>query len=331
MSKTIVESSTTMYQVSFTAFDCGRNIAKSKRCIKWRFGFPSEQDTHQENVKAKYSRGEEHEVTLVWSITSGKRLIKFDGEQIHFSRGKRTEKMEYVWNWNDIELEIIAYAAPPIRAIEGFCLNDLKMNGRSFNALSEIYEIGIDHINGPEKRSPDPIIAFTELMDEDKSNEEEHASVESKGNSSIEDDLSENDDNSEISYASSGDGLLNQEYAWSHDFKTDDLNPNQPPSFEDLEFENGSFERDQTTLSYEQVWGALSPNKSRCTEERSSNIQKKSPSSVRNFGTPRKSPSRSRMKTHLSGYFEKLKLGTPTLKKSSTSMLGRSSSSYKEF
>jgi hypothetical protein len=334
------------YQVSFTAFDCGRNIPRTKRCIKWRFGFPVE------DPEDGFCRGIEHEVMLIWSITSGKRVVKFDGDQIHCSRVKRSEKMNYSWKWNEIDLELTAYAAPPIRARDGFCLNDLKVNGKSFQSLGPICDIpnkgkekvknvAMPHSNDIQKDNNDINAEHDDIASNTKDEEtfvvgfedgsiSEHLDEHDRKNKRLE----EEDDISRISCSSSDNGLLSNEHLCSHDFKTEDINPNEPPSFEDLERENSGAARiDKNSVSYEEVWGRLesdgddSPSASipRTGTQQST---RRSPKSVRSFGGNRKVPNR-KVKRNLAVRFDKLKLSPPSLVKS-PERASRNSSFYKE-
>ena len=67
-------------------------------------------------------RGYEHETTLTWSITSGKRLIIDDGKEVHYSIGRRAEgKFQHSWTGsNNHVFTIVAYASPPLSARPGF-------------------------------------------------------------------------------------------------------------------------------------------------------------------------------------------------------------------
>jgi hypothetical protein len=61
------------YQIDFSAEDVGKRFAASKREIRWRFGFPNQQALNS-GVTGPACRGEEHEVVVLWSITSGKKV-----------------------------------------------------------------------------------------------------------------------------------------------------------------------------------------------------------------------------------------------------------------
>ena len=65
-------------------------------------------------------RGEEHDVTLVWSITSGKRLILADGHEVHYSMVcGQTFEFSWTMKGNHV-LKVITHAAPPAQRILGF-------------------------------------------------------------------------------------------------------------------------------------------------------------------------------------------------------------------
>ena len=62
----------TAFRVSSSSKSVGKRISGSKRLIEWRFSY-AEAPTHV------------HEVTLKHSIMSGKRVLYYDGEEIHKS------------------------------------------------------------------------------------------------------------------------------------------------------------------------------------------------------------------------------------------------------
>ena len=80
-------------------------------------------------------RGEEHDVTFVWSISSGKRTIIFDGQEVHFS-SSRSGIFDYSWtlkNTNHV-LKIVAHATPPMSTTPGFRQYDFFVDGSKVNA-----------------------------------------------------------------------------------------------------------------------------------------------------------------------------------------------------
>lgn len=102
-------------------------------------------------------RGSEHEVTLILSSISGKRLVVLDGIPVHFSAGRRTEgKFQYSWAASvpekTIVLTIIAYAINPLRSIPAFKQFDLIINGQSYIDMCHINELGVyeDHTKNHE-------------------------------------------------------------------------------------------------------------------------------------------------------------------------------------
>ncbi len=135
-----------LYQVSCTVVDCGRNLPKSKRCIRWRFGIIDE-EARSNGANGMDCKGKEYEVTLLWSVTSGKRLVQLNGTQVHFSRGKRTDgKFQVQWNDEELGMEfvVIAHAAPPIRARENWKQFELRCNSKSFDDMIPVCSLGVD-------------------------------------------------------------------------------------------------------------------------------------------------------------------------------------------
>ncbi len=138
-----------LYQVSCTVVDCGRNLPASKRCIRWKFGIIDE-EARSSGANGMDCKGQEHEVMLLWSVFSGKRLVQQNGEQVHFSRGKKTDgKFQVQWSDEEsgFEFVVIAHAAPPIRAKENWKQFDLRCNGKSFDDMVPVCSLGIDSID----------------------------------------------------------------------------------------------------------------------------------------------------------------------------------------
>ena len=351
-----------MYQVSHTSVDCGRNLARSKRCIRWIFGIENEEATNH-GANGSDCRGQEHDVTLIWSITSGKRIVQFDGNQVHFSRGKRTEgKFRFAWKWNDLNLEIIAHAAPPIRAQAGFVLDDLTINGESFFQLTRIYEIGRsimadasvsaieantrtstpeetsssvadlqqsltqdqDQEPEPEQEQGSDEAPFDELKSEESDADYNSFSEPEQGSDEVPSDELKSEESDDDYNSFSDDELLDRQENVSHEFADDDINPNEPPSFEDLERGRTGMNIIPERKSYEEVWGTLHHPKS---------IQQPnlgSPTGVSDYKSPRKSPEarRGRSMTRkstkarrgrsrsLTTCFDRLQLKTPSIARS---------------
>mmetsp|Transcript_26667 Transcript_26667/g.31457 ORF Transcript_26667/g.31457 Transcript_26667/m.31457 type:complete len:357 (+) Transcript_26667:112-1182(+) len=134
------------YQVDCSVASSGKRIAVTKRRVRWRWG-TANNDALANGDTGFQCRGFEHEVTLVWSITSGKRLVLLDGKEIHFSTGRRTEgKFQYSWAAPETGNHVItltAYAAAPLKATPGFKQFDLAINGQSCSDMTRIYELGV--------------------------------------------------------------------------------------------------------------------------------------------------------------------------------------------
>ena len=132
-----------VYQIDFQNTASGKRLANTKRRVKFSFGF-SNREALEQGLTGTDCRGEEHDVSVVWSLTSGKRLVLFDSEEVHFSVGNRTEgKFETCWNIQGGHImKLIAYAAPPLFPTPGFRQFDLFLDGCSFFRMPRIYELG---------------------------------------------------------------------------------------------------------------------------------------------------------------------------------------------
>jgi len=130
------------YQIDFTAVASGKRIASSKRRVRWRFGFANPRALAAGQTGTA-CRGEEHDITLVWSVTSGKRLVLADGKEVHYSHS-RNSIFDYSWTirGNHV-LKIVAHAAPPMAMTPGFRQYDFFVNGQSFFSMPKLYRLGL--------------------------------------------------------------------------------------------------------------------------------------------------------------------------------------------
>lgn len=108
-----------VYQIDFSAVACGSRVASTKRKIRWRFGF-----TNLESLDAGLTgqdcRGEEHDISLTWSIASGKRVLHVDQQEVHYSNS-RSGIFEFSWTMRGNHvLKVVAHASPPLASTPGF-------------------------------------------------------------------------------------------------------------------------------------------------------------------------------------------------------------------
>lgn len=88
-------------------------------------------------------RGEEHDVTLVWSITSGKRLILADGQEVHYSNS-RSGVFDHTWTMRGNHvLKVVAHASPPLSPTPGFRQYDFYVDGQTFFSFPKVYRLGL--------------------------------------------------------------------------------------------------------------------------------------------------------------------------------------------
>ena len=99
-------------------------------------------------------RGEEHEVIIVWSITSGKRQIIMDGREIHFS-SNRVGIIDFSWNAKGNHVfKTICNATPPLSPQPGYRQYDLLIDGQTFFRMPKVFELGIKGISALDNRVP---------------------------------------------------------------------------------------------------------------------------------------------------------------------------------
>lgn len=78
------------YAIEYSCINTGKRVAGSKKRIVWRFGITN-QRALEEGKKGIECRGEEHEVVLIWSVASGKRVVLHNSQEIHFSSNRNPE------------------------------------------------------------------------------------------------------------------------------------------------------------------------------------------------------------------------------------------------
>eukprot|EP00585_Thalassiosira_rotula_P013275 CAMPEP_0196129854 /NCGR_PEP_ID=MMETSP0910-20130528/427_1 /TAXON_ID=49265 /ORGANISM="Thalassiosira rotula, Strain GSO102" /LENGTH=626 /DNA_ID=CAMNT_0041389049 /DNA_START=198 /DNA_END=2078 /DNA_ORIENTATION=- len=131
-----------LYAIDFTAVACGKRIANTKRRVRWRFGFANP-DALAAGETGTACRGEEHDVTLVWSVTSGKRLLLADGQEVHYSNS-RSAVLDFSWTMRGNHvLKVVAHATAPMTAEPGFRQYDFYVDGRSFFSFPKVYRLGL--------------------------------------------------------------------------------------------------------------------------------------------------------------------------------------------
>ena len=107
-----------------------------------RFGFPNKKAL-DDGLTGTDCRGEEHEVNVVWSLTSGKRHVTMDSKEVHYSTSRQgILDFSFTTKGNHV-IKIICHAAPPLSATPGFRQYDLLIDGQSFFTMPKMYELGV--------------------------------------------------------------------------------------------------------------------------------------------------------------------------------------------
>ena len=110
--------------------------------INRRFGFAN-QEALDAGCTGTDCRGEEHDVTIVWSVTSGKRLVLTDGKEVHYS-SSRNNIFDYSWTMRGNHvLKVVAHAQPPMSAQPGFRQYDFFVDGQSFFTFPKVFRLGL--------------------------------------------------------------------------------------------------------------------------------------------------------------------------------------------
>mmetsp|Transcript_54921 Transcript_54921/g.66145 ORF Transcript_54921/g.66145 Transcript_54921/m.66145 type:complete len:537 (+) Transcript_54921:105-1715(+) len=140
--------SLSVYQVDFKAATAGKTLAITKRRVGFRFGFANS-ESYAQGLTGAECRGQEHEVILIWSIVSGKRLVIFDKKILHQSVTKHNKTSDFYYTFSfgqGHEVQLIARALPPRSSRIGqekMRQYDMVLNGLSFFNFDPIYQLGI--------------------------------------------------------------------------------------------------------------------------------------------------------------------------------------------
>ena len=146
------------YQIGFHVQNTGKQMSTTKRIIQFRFGFANP-EALASGLAGVDCRGQEHDLTITWSITGGKRMISIDGREIQYTAGKRANPskradiLEAAWRMADhiFELKCYAYvpkAGSPEKRNRKWKQYNLIIDGRSFFELPEIFDLGLRGLTG---------------------------------------------------------------------------------------------------------------------------------------------------------------------------------------
>lgn len=115
----------------------------TKKRVQFRFGF-SDPEAITSGRKGADCRGAEHEVVILWSLTSGKQVVLVDGKEVHFATARVTDKLQKSWTMKGgHQMQVVAHAATPIfNNTPGFRQFDLLIDGLSFWDMPKMYELG---------------------------------------------------------------------------------------------------------------------------------------------------------------------------------------------
>lgn len=137
-----MSSGFTPYQIDFSAIAAGKRVSSTKRKIRWRFGYANQQAL-RDGRNGTDCRGEEHDVTIVWSLTSGKRQISMDGREVHYATN-RAGLLEFNWQTKGNHvIKVTCHAAPPMSAQPGFRQYDMSIDGQSFFNMPKVFQLGV--------------------------------------------------------------------------------------------------------------------------------------------------------------------------------------------
>ena len=144
-SKQPVEVPHTCYQIDFAAIKCGKMVSASKRRIRFKFGYTNV-EALSNGATGTDCRGSEHEITITWSLSSGKQSVVLDGKEMYFDVGDTTKVKCTFKDKDEHTLQVMAHAAPMSAKSNpdpDWRQYDLLIDGISYFRYPKIYQIGV--------------------------------------------------------------------------------------------------------------------------------------------------------------------------------------------
>lgn len=127
------------YAIDAELCNKGRRFPATKRRVKFSFGFGN-MEAIANGLSSSDCRGEEHQVVMIWSLTSGKQRVLADGIEVHFSRSTVTGKFECQWTMKSgHHITVMGAWSPLKKDPRSF---DLRIDGLSFWDMPKIYQLG---------------------------------------------------------------------------------------------------------------------------------------------------------------------------------------------
>jgi len=130
-----------LYQAGCCKSSSGKKVSITKFRVSWIYGHVHKlalADSSSDND----DQTTEHDISLVWSITSGKKLIVHDSEEVHSSMGRG--KFQFSWSNSRHVFTLIAYATPFLRKAKNNRKQfELLIDGCNFDDLPRMSELGL--------------------------------------------------------------------------------------------------------------------------------------------------------------------------------------------
>eukprot|EP00548_Thalassiothrix_antarctica_P009775 CAMPEP_0194158864 /NCGR_PEP_ID=MMETSP0152-20130528/77514_1 /TAXON_ID=1049557 /ORGANISM="Thalassiothrix antarctica, Strain L6-D1" /LENGTH=627 /DNA_ID=CAMNT_0038868369 /DNA_START=90 /DNA_END=1973 /DNA_ORIENTATION=+ len=264
-SKAKMRARSPVYAIDFSAQAAGKRIATTKRRIRWRWGYTNQEALTGGKIGTE-CRGEEHDVILVWSVTSGKRQILMDGKEVHFS-SSRSSIIDFSWTTKGNHvMKLSAHASPPMSASQinsTFRQYDLLVDGQSYFSMPKVFELGLRGDPQGQARSPG---RYKEPQDDIKRQEEEdlqrairHSIAESRAHLA---EKNRTDDNSSTGYNdgyAGNSGGYNENYAAPPPAQMYDQSTTMGMEFTGLGLGNSAPPPTYDTLNYAPAPGTYPP------------------------------------------------------------------------
>lgn len=148
------------YQIDHNVKNTAKTLGFSKKRVSFKFGLADRQSVDKGETGVG-CRGSEHEVTFLWSLKTGKRQLFLDGKDVHFSESRQNGwTTDRAWQHSftlhdrkDGAFKVHFISQPVNRDMPDVKPFDLRLNGVSYFAFNQIYQLGTPSMTVRESHS----------------------------------------------------------------------------------------------------------------------------------------------------------------------------------
>jgi hypothetical protein len=151
----------TPYQIDYSVKNQAKTLGFSKKKVHFKFGVANA-ETVRQGLTGAECRGSEHEVSFLWSLKTGKRVLLLDNKEVHYSEsgqnGWTTDRAwQHVFTIRDSAggpLRCHFISQPVNKEVPGSKPFDLRVAGVSYFSFNQIFQLGTPSMVTREQARP---------------------------------------------------------------------------------------------------------------------------------------------------------------------------------